>query len=94
MTQRCPRKSHFDNDRHSTTTREHHCFITLWLFCSFYILNIIETIIDKYKIPFRPDNVFTIDNENSIDLDDAISIHPTVAEEFVLAKITKSSVIL
>ena len=36
--------------------------------------NIIETIIEKYNIPFRDTNAFTIDSENSIDLDDAISI--------------------
>ena len=36
--------------------------------------NIIDAIIDKYKIPKRIANVFTIDSETSIDLDDAISI--------------------
>jgi len=36
--------------------------------------NIIENIIEKYNIPFRNTNAFTIDSENSIDLDDALSI--------------------
>uniref|UniRef100_A0A6C0JIX5 RNB domain-containing protein n=1 Tax=viral metagenome TaxID=1070528 RepID=A0A6C0JIX5_9ZZZZ len=36
--------------------------------------NIIDAIIDKYNIPKRTSNVFTIDSETSIDLDDGISI--------------------
>ena len=45
--------------------------------------NIIDTIIDKYKIPFRNDNVFTIDAENSIDLDDAISIKGDIISIYI-----------
>ena len=45
--------------------------------------NIIENIIEKYNIPFRNTNAFTIDSENSIDLDDAISISDNTISVYI-----------
>ena len=45
--------------------------------------NIIDAIIDKYNIPFRDDNVFTIDSDNSIDLDDGISIKGDIISIYI-----------
>jgi exoribonuclease R len=45
--------------------------------------NIIENIIQKYNIPFRDTNAFTIDSKNSIDFDDAISIYQNTISVYI-----------
>jgi exoribonuclease R len=45
--------------------------------------NIIDEIIQHYNIPYRHDKVFTIDANNSIDLDDGISIKNNVISIYI-----------
>ena len=44
---------------------------------------IVHNIIDKYNIPIVTDNVFTIDNPNTIDFDDAISIKNNIISIYI-----------